>query len=99
MACSRCRLGISVGSPSVRTWKIEADKADFDRPRGAILGILSAILSLGSISATPFISIVGDRHGRRRGIQLGCLIMLTGGVLQGASVHSKCLTISLLGLC
>ncbi|KAF7552854.1 hypothetical protein G7Z17_g4031 [Cylindrodendrum hubeiense] len=59
----------------------------FGQPRGALLGIMSAILALGCVVATPFVSMVGDRHGRRAGIFVGSVIMATGGILQGASVH------------
>ena len=37
--------------------------------------------------ATPFVSYVGDRWGRRFGIFLGSTIMMAGGIIQGASVH------------
>lgn len=53
------------------------------------MGILSAVLPLGCVAATPFISYVGDRFGRRAGICLGGVIMVIGGVIQGVSVHSK----------
>ncbi|KAK7414939.1 hypothetical protein QQX98_006264 [Neonectria punicea] len=66
----------------------------FDSPRGSILGLLNAILGLGCIIATPFISVVGDRWGRRMGIFLGAVIMLIGGVIQGASVHIAMFLIS-----
>ncbi|CAF3495262.1 unnamed protein product [Fusarium graminearum] len=59
----------------------------FGHPRGALLGIMSAILPLGCVVATPFISLVGDRYGRRMGIFVGAVIMIIGAVIQGASVH------------
>ncbi|SPO00313.1 related to hexose transporter protein [Cephalotrichum gorgonifer] len=59
----------------------------FNRPRGSLLGIMSAILPLGCVLATPFVSVVGDRWGRRVGIIVGSVIMVAGGVIQGASVH------------
>lgn len=62
---------------------------DFGHPRGALLGIMSAILPLGCVVATPFISLVGDRYGRRMGIFVGAVIMIIGAVIQGASVHCK----------
>lgn len=62
---------------------------DFNSPRGTILGLLNAILGLGCIVATPFISVVGDRWGRRMGIFVGAVIMFIGGIIQGACVHSK----------
>lgn len=48
---------------------------------------MSAILPLGCVVATPFISMVGDRYGRRTGIFVGAVIMIIGAVIQGASVH------------
>ncbi|GAB1212765.1 hypothetical protein ATERTT37_001912 [Aspergillus terreus] len=62
-------------------------ESDFNNPSGPILGVLTAILALGAICATPFISMVGDRWGRRMGIILGSAIMAVGGILQGSSVH------------
>jgi MFS family permease len=64
-------------------------KSDFHHPRGAILGVLGAILSVGAICGTPFISLVADRHGRRMGIFTGSLIMACGGILQGCSQNRK----------
>ncbi|KAH7141481.1 general substrate transporter [Dactylonectria estremocensis] len=73
---------------------VPAWDAYFDSPRGSTLGLLSAILGLGCIVATPFISMVGDRWGRRMGIFVGAVIMLIGGVIQGASVHIAMFLIS-----
>jgi MFS family permease len=53
------------------------------------LGIISAMIPLGAICATPLISTVGDRYGRKKGIFLGSLVMASGGIIQGASVHSE----------
>lgn len=54
----------------------------FDNPRGAVLGLMSAIMPLGSICSTPFAPWVADRFGRRMGITVGSLIMIGGAVLQ-----------------
>ncbi|KAJ5644257.1 uncharacterized protein N7484_006764 [Penicillium longicatenatum] len=70
------------GLQAVGTWN-----EYFNYPSGSILGLLTAILSLGAICATPFISLVGDRWGRRKGILLGSAIMGIGGIIQGLSVH------------
>ena len=51
---------------------------------------MSAILPLGCVVASPFISLVGDLWGRRMGIFVGSIIMAIGGVIQGSSVHCKC---------
>lgn len=57
---------------------------------------MSAILPLGCVIATPFISLVGDRYGRRMGIFVGAIIMIIGAVIQGASVHCKSISVLLL---
>ncbi|KAL3476994.1 general substrate transporter [Aspergillus californicus] len=70
------------GLQAVDTW-IEY----FDNPSGSTLGLMTAILALGAVCATPFISSLGDRFGRRWGIWFGSAVMAVGGILQGASVH------------
>ncbi|KAL4881057.1 general substrate transporter [Aspergillus karnatakaensis] len=47
----------------------------FDNPRGSKLGLMSAIMPLGSICSTPFAPWVADRFGRRWGVTVGSLIM------------------------
>ncbi|KAI5805156.1 MFS transporter [Geopyxis carbonaria] len=59
----------------------------FDHPRGAILGIMNSIYSLGALSMMVFVPWVNDRFGRRRSIIVGSIIMVIGAVLQTASVH------------
>ncbi|CAG8212866.1 unnamed protein product [Penicillium olsonii] len=66
----------------------------FDKPRGSLLGIMSAILPLGCVLTTPFISIVGDCWGQRTGIFVGSVIMAVGGIIQGTSVHIAMFMIS-----
>ncbi|KAL3491547.1 general substrate transporter [Aspergillus germanicus] len=66
----------------------------FDSPSGSILGLMTSILSVGAICATPFISPLGDRFGRRWGIWFGSAVMAVGGALQGASVHISMFLIS-----
>ncbi|KAJ5652988.1 hypothetical protein N7507_010414 [Penicillium longicatenatum] len=74
--------------------EIPAWEEYFNYPNGSILGFLSASLALGAILATPFISLVTDRHGRRMGIFVGASIMVVGGAIQGASVHVAMFIIS-----
>ncbi|KIV94782.1 hypothetical protein PV10_02514 [Exophiala mesophila] len=59
----------------------------FHHPRGGKIGILNAIMSIGSLSAIPFVPYAADFLGRRAGILLGCLIMLVGVVLQSISTN------------
>ncbi|KAL3456426.1 general substrate transporter [Aspergillus heterothallicus] len=58
------------GLQAVDTWV-----AYFDNPSGSILGLMTAILSMGAICGTPFISALGDRFGRRWGIWFGSAVM------------------------
>jgi sugar porter (SP) family MFS transporter len=57
----------------------------FNHPHGGKIGILNAIMSIGSLSAIPFVPYCADLLGRRAGILTGCIIMLVGVVLQSIS--------------
>lgn len=57
----------------------------FGHPTGGRIGILNAIMSIGSITAIPFVPYTADILGRRMGILIGCIIMLVGVVLQSIS--------------
>lgn len=59
----------------------------FGNPRGASLGLMSAIMSLGSICSTPIAPWVADRFGRRWGITVGSVVMIIGSILQCESVN------------
>ncbi|KAF5856058.1 hypothetical protein ETB97_007979 [Aspergillus alliaceus] len=59
----------------------------FNHPSGSLLGILSAIMSLGSLAALPVVPYIADLLGRRMGILIGCLIMILGVVLQSISAN------------
>lgn len=54
----------------------------FGQPRGAQLGLMSAIMSLGSVCSTPIAPWVADKYGRRWGITVGSIIMIVGAILQ-----------------
>ncbi|PIL37643.1 MFS general substrate transporter [Ganoderma sinense ZZ0214-1] len=68
------------GLQAVPTWD-----AFFDHPRSTILGLLSALYSLGSICSLPFVPVVTDRLGRRWAIVFGSVVMIIGAALQTAS--------------
>lgn len=59
----------------------------FDNPRGAVLGLMSAIMALGSICSTPIAPWVADRFGRRWGITVGSIIMIAGAIIQCESFN------------
>jgi MFS family permease len=50
---------------------------------------MSASYSLGCIIALPFVPWVNDKHGRRKSIILGSLIMIVGSILQSAAQNCK----------
>lgn len=66
----------------------------FDNPRGAVLGLMSAIMALGSICSTPFAPWVADRFGRRWGITVGSLIMIAGAIIQCESTEFAMFVVS-----
>ncbi|KAL2859393.1 general substrate transporter [Aspergillus pseudodeflectus] len=59
----------------------------FGNPRGSRLGLMSAIMPLGSICSTPIAPWIADRFGRRWGITVGSLIMIAGAILQCESTN------------
>ncbi|RKL20206.1 hypothetical protein BFJ68_g2915 [Fusarium oxysporum] len=66
----------------------------FDNPRGSQLGLMSAIMSLGSICSTPIAPFVADKYGRRWGITTGSIIMIAGAILQCESTNFAMFVIS-----
>ena len=66
----------------------------FGNPRSAQLGLMSAIMSLGSICSTPVAPWVADRFGRRWGITVGSIIMIIGAIIQCESVNFAMFVIS-----
>lgn len=57
----------------------------FGHPRSTILGLLSALYSLGSICSLPFVPYVTDKWGRKFAIAFGSVIMIIGAALQTSS--------------
>lgn len=56
---------------------------------GAKAGLISAMYSIGGVSALPFVGPLSDTWGRRVGIGIGCLIVILGTILQGTSHEMK----------
>ncbi|EMD40334.1 hypothetical protein CERSUDRAFT_130089 [Gelatoporia subvermispora B] len=64
---------------------VPAWEAFFHNPRSTILGLLSALYSLGSVCSLPLVPFVTDRMGRRWAIGFGSIIMIIGAILQTAA--------------
>jgi MFS family permease len=60
---------------------------DYFTPSHSQLGLLNAIMSVGSLVALAPAPYIADYMGRRMGILIGCLIMVLGVVLQSAAVN------------
>jgi len=61
----------------------------FHHPSGSLLGLFSAIMSIGSIVALPVVPYTADILGRRMGIMIGCIIMVFGVILQSISINFR----------
>jgi MFS family permease len=61
--------------------------AAFNNPNAPTRGLLNAIMSVGSILALPVTPYIADIAGRRAGIITGCLIMITGVILQSVGIN------------
>ncbi|RPA91807.1 hypothetical protein L873DRAFT_1818862 [Choiromyces venosus 120613-1] len=69
------------GLQAVETWDTY-----FNKPRGAILGIMNSIYSLGAVYMMPIVLWMNDKYGRKMTTIVGSIIMI-GAILQTASVH------------
>ncbi|RVD82109.1 uncharacterized protein DFL_006543 [Arthrobotrys flagrans] len=58
---------------------------NYFHPTNAQLGLLNAIMSVGSIVAVPFSPFLSDWRGRRVAIMIGLFIMFIGVALQSAA--------------
>ncbi|KAF8652265.1 hypothetical protein AX16_004481 [Volvariella volvacea WC 439] len=68
------------GLQAVNSWQ-----TFYHHPESSLLGLMSAIYSLGAIVALPLVPIVTDVLGRRRAIWFGSILMVIGAVIQTAS--------------
>ncbi|KAJ4290432.1 hypothetical protein N0V90_010648 [Kalmusia sp. IMI 367209] len=60
-------------------------KSYFGDPKSSKLGLLTALYSIGSIVSLPVVPFVADHMGRKAAIALGCIVMITGAILQGTA--------------
>ncbi|CAD0037344.1 unnamed protein product [Aureobasidium pullulans] len=69
------------GLQALKIWQ-----SDFHYPSASSLGLLNAIMSVGSLVALPVVPYIADGLGRRAGILTGCIIMIIGVVVQSAAM-------------
>ncbi|RDB20183.1 Lactose permease [Hypsizygus marmoreus] len=66
----------------------------FNSPRSTLLGLISAMYSLGAIVVLPLVPLVTDGLGRRNAILLGSIIMIIGAALQTAAQNYAMFVVS-----
>ncbi|KAJ6014882.1 hypothetical protein N7540_009473 [Penicillium herquei] len=69
------------GLQSLTEWKDY-----FGNPTGAVLGVVNAAQSIGSVISLPFIGILSDRIGRRLTLLSGTIVIIIASIIQAASV-------------
>jgi MFS family permease len=57
----------------------------FGDPQGSMLGLLTALYSIGAIVSLPVTPFIADHFGRKAAIALGCVVMVVGASVQGAA--------------
>jgi sugar porter (SP) family MFS transporter len=65
---------------NMETWK-----SYFRNPEGNTLGLLGALYQIGSLVSIPIVPLLTDNFGRKLPIAIGCVIMIVGAIIQGAS--------------
>ncbi|KAH8173745.1 sugar transporter domain-containing protein [Sarocladium implicatum] len=66
----------------------------FDHPDGAILGLISSMMNIGSVASIPIVPYCNDRWGRRICIITGSLIVVGGVIIQTAAVNQAMLIVA-----
>ncbi|PSN60742.1 general substrate transporter [Corynespora cassiicola Philippines] len=54
----------------------------FGHPKGARIGLFTAMQNVGAICALPFSAFISDKFGRRVGVTFGNLVLLVGVIIQ-----------------
>ena len=89
MVCKPCHRGLSVRHSPGRGLIELTRTIDYNHPRSASLGLMSATYALGSVAALPFVPLAVDKFGRRYPILLGAVMSITGGLLQGSALNCE----------
>lgn len=57
-------------------------------PTGPWLGFINAIYTSGMVVSYPFVAVIANRFGRKKGIHLGNILLVVGTVLQTSAQNS-----------
>jgi len=57
----------------------------FGRPAGALLGLINAAQSIGSVVVLPFVGVLSDRYGRRIVLFSGLIGVIIATIIQATS--------------
>ncbi|KAH8722987.1 hexose transporter-like protein [Phaeosphaeriaceae sp. PMI808] len=88
--CIGIEMTSGFDSQMINTVQISpAWRAYFNKPEGALLGIISAAYNLGAIIALPLVPYVNDYFGRRWSIFVGSWIMVVGSLVQALSINTQ----------
>ncbi|CAJ2503064.1 Uu.00g104580.m01.CDS01 [Anthostomella pinea] len=68
------------GLQSLETWR-----EYFGHPEGAMLGLVNAAQSIGSVASIPFIGNLADRYGRKPVLLAGIIMIIVATVIQASS--------------
>jgi len=66
---------------------LEQWRAYFGHPAGALLGLINAAQSIGSVVSLPFVGWFSDKFGRKPVLLAGIIMIIIATVLQAASVN------------
>ncbi|KAJ6526595.1 general substrate transporter [Mycena vulgaris] len=74
---------LMTGLQATSSW--ETCRNFYHSPKPSLLGLMTAMYSLGAICSLAIVPMVVDGRGRRASIIFGCTFMVVGAILQGAS--------------
>lgn len=77
------------GLQSLPQWK-----SYFNQPQGALLGLVNAAQSIGSVVALPLVGFLSDKFGRKRVLVSGILVILAATIIGSASMNMAMLVVS-----
>jgi MFS family permease len=59
----------------------------FGNPAGALLGLINAAQSIGSVLALPLVGWFSDKFGRKPVLLAGIIMIIVATAIQAASIH------------